>query len=69
MPEPVETEPLKKLGALTVFPDITGGPRRVAYINRNGMLISGSREQNVNPFSPRGKSLWPDYAVVVGPED
>ena len=68
MPEPVETEPLKKLGALTVFPDITGGPRRVAYINRNGMLISGSREQNVNPFSPRGKSLWPDYAVVVVPK-
>ena len=67
VPKPVETERLDKLGPLSVFPDITGGPRRVAYINRNGMLISGSREQAVNPFSPRGKSLWPDYAVVVIP--
>jgi len=65
--EAVETKPLDKLGPLKVFPDITGGPRRVAYINRNGMLISGSREHTVNPFSPRGKSLWPDYAVVVIP--
>ena len=64
---PVETECLDRVGALQVFPDITGGPRRVAYINRKGMLITGSGEIKDNPFSPRGKSLWPDYAVVVVP--
>ena len=63
----VETERLDRVGVLRVFPDITGGPRRVAYINRKGMLITGSGEIKDNPFSPRGKSLWPDYAVVVVP--
>ena len=32
------------------------------------MLITDSREQKINPIAPRGKSLWPDYCVVVTPE-
>ena len=42
-------------------------PRRTGYINRNGMLITDSREQGDNPLAPRGKGLWPDYAAMVMP--
>ena len=42
-------------------------PRRTAYVNRNGMLITESREQKANPMAPKGKNLWPNYAVVVSP--
>lgn len=44
-----------------------GAPRRTSYINRNGMLITDSREQKTNPFAPRGNNLWPNYAAVVSP--
>ena len=62
-----ETTRLPGIGRLKVYADIDGGPRRTAYVNRNGMLITDSREQKTNPFTPRSKSLWPDYAVVVIP--
>ena len=66
--EPRETAPIGKIGPLHAYVFIGSGPRRTAYINRNGMLISDSREQKINPIAPRGKSLWPDYCVVVTPE-
>ena len=66
--EPHEsTVDLSGAGALHVYVRTGKGPRRTAYVNRNGMLITASREQNVNPIAPRGKSLWPDYAAVVIP--
>lgn len=45
-----------------------GAPRRIAHINRNGMLITDSREQKTNPLAPRGRSLWPDFAGVIVPD-
>ena len=66
--EPRATQPIGKIGPLNAHVFIGSGPRRTAYINRNGMLISDSREQKINPIAPRGKSLWPDYCVVVTPE-
>ena len=66
--EPTATQPIGKIGPLAVHTSIGNGPRRTAYINRNGMLITDSREQKANPIAPRGKSLWPDYTVVATPE-
>ena len=57
---------LGRLSAYIVFAE--GSPRRVAHINRNGMLISDSREQKVNPLAPRGRSLWPDFVAVIVPD-
>ena len=58
-----------KLGKLRVYLEFAqGAPRRVAHINRNGMLITDSREQKNNPLAPRGRSLWPDFVGVIVPE-
>lgn len=57
---------LGRLKAHIVFGE--GAPRRIAHINRNGMLITDSMEQKVNPLAPRGKSLWPDYVAVIVPD-
>ena len=57
---------LGRLRAYVVFAE--GSPRRIAHINRNGMLITDSREQKVNPLAPRGRSLWPDFAGVIVPD-
>lgn len=66
--EPRESTPeIGDIGTLNVHILTATGPRRTAYVNRNGMLITASREQKVNPIAPRGKSLWPDYAAVVIP--
>ena len=62
------TEPIGSIGPLKAYVAMGTGPRRTAYINRNGMLITDSREQRNNPIGPRGKSLWPDYCVVVTPD-
>ena len=62
-----QTEPMGRIGPLNVYVSIGSGPRRTAYINRNGMLITDSREQKINPIAPRGKSLWPDYGAIVAP--
>ena len=56
-----------KIGLLDVYLSVGSGPRRTAYINRNGMLITDSREQKSNPMHPRASSLWPDFAAVVVP--
>ena len=63
------TPEIDGVGVLQVQVRTGAGPRRTAYVNRNGMLITASRELNVNPIAPRGKSLWPDYAAVVTPTD
>ena len=63
----LQTPEIDKIGVIDVHLAIGSGPRRIAYVNRNGMLITDSREQKINPIAPRGKSLWPDYAVVVIP--
>ena len=62
-----QTEGIDEIGILDVYVLTGSGPRRTAYVNRNGMLITDSREQKMNPIAPRGKSLWPDYATVVSP--
>ena len=41
-----------------------GAPRRIAHVNRNGMLTTDSREQKINPLAPRGR----DFAGVVVPD-
>ena len=65
--ESVQTPKLARIGALGVYVTMGSGPRRIAYVNRNGMLISDSREQKINPIAPRGRSLWPDFAGVAIP--
>ena len=58
-----------KLGKLRVYLAFAqGAPRRVAHINRNGMLITDSREQKISPLAPRGRSLWPNFVGVIVPE-
>ncbi len=55
------------LGDLELYLLLNEGPRRTAYVNRMGMLISDSRESKVNPVSPQRRALWPDFAAVVTP--
>ena len=65
--EAAVTEPLPELGSLNLYIKIDGGPRRMAYVNRNGMLITDSREKEDNPLPPNNRSLWPDFAAVIVP--
>ena len=62
------TDGIGKIGPLNVYLSVEAGPRRTAYVNRNGMLITDSREQKINPIAPRGNRLWPDFAAVVTPD-
>lgn len=55
------------IGPLDIYLLTGNGPRRTAYVNQNGMLVSDSRDQRVNPLAPIGRSLWPDYTAVVIP--
>lgn len=45
------------------------GPSRTAYINRNGMFVTDSREMHKNPFHIRAPQYCPPYAIVVTPGD
>ena len=65
--KPGRTEKIGKMESLNVYVTITSGPRRTAYVNSNGMLITDLRDNKINPMAPRGKSLWPDFATVVVP--
>ena len=56
------------LGNLRLYLLPNEGPRRTAYVNRMGMLISDSLDQRINPVSPRRPTLWPDFAAVVVPD-
>ena len=63
------TEEFNEIGRIRAFIDFKeGSPRRIALINRNGMLVTDSREKKVNPLAPRGRSLWPDFVGVIVPE-
>lgn len=55
------------IGPLDVYLVAGTGPRRAAYVNQNGMLITDSKDQQVNPLSPLGRNAWPDYTVVIMP--
>ena len=62
------TEPAGPIGALDLYiNNEKGAPRRVAYVNRQGMLITDTKERRrSNPFHPgSGQGAWPDYAAVV----
>ena len=66
--EPRRTQEIERLGGLDTYVFFAkDAPRRTGYINRNGMLITDSREQADNPLAPKGKGLWPDYAVMIMP--
>ena len=63
------TERIERLGRLNTYLIFDeGAPRRMAFVNRNGMLVTDSREQKLNPLAPRARSLWPDFAGVVMPD-
>ena len=62
------TLPAGPIGALDVYIDNEAdAPKRVAYVNRRGMLITDTRERRrSNPFYPgSGQGMWPNYAAVV----
>ena len=62
------TVSLGELGPLSVSVVFdTGAPRKIALVNRNGMLIADSKDQRINPISPRARGIWPDFAAVVVP--
>ena len=65
--EVIVTDPVRTIGTLDLYIKINGGPKRMAYVNRNGMLISDSREKKDNPLPPNNRSLWPDFAGVIIP--
>ena len=66
--QPFATDSIGKIGPVEVYLSLGGGPRRTAYINHNGMLITDSREQKTNPVAPKGRGRWPDFAAVVTPD-
>ena len=53
------------LGALQLHLFKGEGPRRTAHLNRNGMLITDSRERKRNALAPQNRNFWPDYAAVL----
>ena len=70
-PPTQSTDEHKPVGKLNVWVLNQGGPRRTAYLNRNGMLITDiPNDTKRNPLSPRNKAIWPDYtAVAMAAED
>ena len=65
---PVSVEADKPLGPLKIYILKGEGPRRTACLNRNGMLITDSRERKHNAIAPPNRPFWPDYAAVAIPE-
>ena len=65
--EAKQTSEIEKIGPLDVYLSLGSGPRKTVYVNRNGMLITDSRDQKLNPVAPRGRNYWPHYAAVVVP--
>ena len=43
----------------------TQAPRKLAHINRRGMLITVSRERGDNPLYPRGAGSWSPWSAVT----
>lgn len=48
---------------------LEAGPSRTAYMNRNGMFITDSREVHKNPFHIRTPQYCPPYVIIVTPSD
>ena len=65
--EPIRVEAGGDLGDLHLYVLVDEGPSRTAYVNRMGMLISESKEIDVNPVSPMRRALWPEFAAVIVP--
>ena len=62
VPEPIA-------GAASLRTNLDGGPSRTAYINRNGMFITDSKDSLKNPFHVRMRQHCPPYANIVTPSD
>ena len=56
-------------GAASLRTHLDGGPSRTAYINRNGMFITDSKDSLKNPFRVRMRQHCPPYANIVTPSD
>ena len=66
--EPITLNDLPGVEGLRLYLDFdSGAPRRTAYVNRKGMLVTDSRETKANPFAPRSRGIWTDYSAVVVP--
>lgn len=60
------TKEWKPVGTLNVWVRNNCGPRRTAYLNRNGMLITDiPNDTKRNPLAPRNRAIWPDYTAVI----
>ena len=44
-------------------------PRRLAHLNRRGMLITQSRQPSENPLQPHGGTTWSPWAAVTTATD
>ena len=64
---PYRTPEIDGIGTIDLHVSTGSGPRRTAFLNRNGMLITDSRERHVNPIAPLSRSSWPDYVAVAIP--
>ena len=62
LPEPID-------GEVSVQIHLDDGPSRTAYVNRNGMFITDSREVSKNPFHIRTPQYCPPYANIVTPSN
>ena len=59
-----------KLGSFNLSLTYGRGPRRLLYVNHNGMTITDARgPADGNPLAPRNKPFWADYAAVLVPCD
>ena len=65
--DPTVTKSFPIIGALDLYVNLDGGPKRMAFVNRNGMLITDSREKKDNPIPPNNRSIWPEFAAVIIP--
>ena len=63
------TEPVEpQLGRLRVWLVLDAGPRRIASVNRKGMLITDKTARSGNLLAPNQRTVWPDFTAVVMPD-
>ena len=64
--ETVPTGRLSQMGPIQVWVSTNKtAPRRLAHINRRGMLITDSNERKDNPLRPYGGGQWTPWAAVT----
>ena len=68
--EPLETNPSGKLGPsqrkMTVWISTNrNAPKKLAHLNRRGMLITDAGRLGENPFKPRGSGGWAPWCAVT----